>query len=375
MDLHTIDRRTLLKFGTAAAAGIILPGCAGARAYQAPTPRASSLILPKVQVSNDRVIRSVAGLRPFRPSGFALRADPMGEKTVIHNYGHGGCGLTLSWGTAKLAVDLALEQPHRKIAVLGSGAVGLATARLLQDHGFEVTIYTRDLPPNTTSNIAGGLWSPTTIADFDKRTTVFDSQLAQSSRYSHRYFQNMAGDRYGVRWLPLFMLRDDAEFSLPWQWQVAPELYRATTLGKAEHPFSRRGATRIYLMLIEPAIYLPAVLADFRVAGGKVVVQNFRDLTEVMGLKEPVVVNCTGLGAKALFNDEELIPVKGQLTFLTPQPELNYMYISGSSYMFPRRDGVLLGGTHERGIWTTEPDESIITGMLDDHKRISEGMR
>ena len=185
----------------------------------------------------------------------------------------------------------------------------------------------------------------------------------------------MAGDRYGVRWLPLFMLSDDAEFSLPWQWQAAPELYRATTLGKAEHPFSRRGATRIYLMLIEPAIYLAAVLADFRVAGGKVVVQNFRDLTEVMGLKEPVVVNCTGLGAKALFNDEELIPVKGQLTFLTPQPELNYMYISGSSYMFPRRDGVLLGGTHERGIWTTEPDESIIASMLDDHKRISDGMR
>src|SRR5262245_63059105 len=154
---NTIDRRTLLKFGASAAAGILLPGCAGARAYQAPTPRASSVILPKVHVSNDRVIRSVAGLRPFRPSGFALRADRMGEKTVIHNYGHGGCGLTLSWGTAKLAVDLALGQPHRKIAVLGSGAVGLATARLLQDHGFEVTIYTRDLADNTNSNIAGGI--------------------------------------------------------------------------------------------------------------------------------------------------------------------------------------------------------------------------
>ena len=42
----------------------------------------------------------------------------MGEKTVIHNYGHGGCGITLSWGTAKLAVDLAVGQPHRKIAVV-----------------------------------------------------------------------------------------------------------------------------------------------------------------------------------------------------------------------------------------------------------------
>src|SRR5215475_191264 len=239
MNPHNIDRRSLLKFGASAAAGIILPGCA-ARAYKAPTPRASGVLLPRVQVSNDRVIRSVAGLRPFRTSGFALRADRMGEKTVIHNYGHGGCGITLSWGTAKQAVDLALAQPHRKIAVLGSGAVGLATARLLQDHGFEVTIYTRDLPPNTTSNIAGGLWSPTTIADIDKRTATFDSQLAQSSPFSHRYFQNMAGDRYGVRWLPLFMLNDDAEFNFPWQWQVAPELYRATTLSKAESPFSQR---------------------------------------------------------------------------------------------------------------------------------------
>src|SRR5262245_17734342 len=127
MNSHNIDRRTLLKFGASAAAGIMIPGCA-TRAYKAPTPRASNILLPKVQVSNDRIIRSVAGLRPFRASGFALRADRLGEKTVIHNYGHGGCGITLSWGTAKLAVDLALAQPQRKIAVLGSGAAGLATA-------------------------------------------------------------------------------------------------------------------------------------------------------------------------------------------------------------------------------------------------------
>jgi glycine/D-amino acid oxidase-like deaminating enzyme len=299
----------------------------------------------------------------------------MGEKTIIHNYGHGGCGITLSWGTAKLAVDLALGQPHRKVGVLGSGVIGLATARLLQDHGFEVTIYTRDLPPNTTSNIAGGLWAPFTIADNDKRTSTFDAQLAQSSRFAHRYFQNLVGDRYGIRWLPLFMLSEDAEFSLPWTWEVAPELYRVTNLNKVEHPFPHRGAARIYLMLIEPAIYLPAVLADFRIAGGQVMIRNFRDLAEVMELKEPVIFNCTGLGAKALFNDEELTPIKGQLTFLTPQPELNYMYISGSNYMFPRRDGVLLGGTHERGVWTPEPDQDVIVNMLEGHKELAERMR
>jgi glycine/D-amino acid oxidase-like deaminating enzyme len=128
-------------------------------------------------------------------------------------------------------------------------------------------------------------------------------------------------------------------------------------------------------MLIEPAIYLPSVLADFRIAGGQVIIRDFQDLNSVLQLKEPVIVNCTGLGAKALFGDEELIPIKGQLSFLVPQPELNYMYIGGGGYMFPRRDGVLLGGTHERGVSTLEPEDTVISNMLDEHKRISDGMK
>src|SRR5262245_33195643 len=375
MHPRTIDRRTLLKLGTGAAASLAFPGCRGMRSTQAPVPRASSLNLPRVHVANDRVIRTVAGLRPYRLSGFNLRPERMGEKLLIHNYGHGGCGITLCWGTAKLAVDIALGQSRRKAAVLGCGVVGLATARLLQDHGFEVTIYTRDLPPNTTSNIAGGLWGPFTIADEDRRTSAFDDQLAQSARFAHRYFQNMVGERYGIRWLPLYFLNSEPVFEAPWPWTLTPELYRIATLAKGEHPFSHNGVVQVYLMLIEPAIYLPAVLADFRIAGGQVIIRDFQNLPAVLQLKEPLVVNCTGLGAKALFGDEELIPVKGQLSFLVPQPELNYMYITGSSYMFPRRDGVLLGGTHERGVWKLEPDAAVISNMLKEHKRVSDGMR
>ena len=374
MDSRTIDRRSLLKLGTAAAAGIALPSCR-ARSYQAPLPRASSLNLPRVQVANDRVIRTVAGLRPYRPSGFTLRPERMGEKLIIHNYGHGGCGITLCWGTAKLALDIALSQSQRKAAVLGCGVVGLATARLLQDHGFEVTIYTRDLPPNTTSNIAGGLWGPFTIADEDRRTSAFDAQLAQSARFAHRYFQSMVGERYGIRWLPLYFLNDEPGFESPWPWTLTPELYRIKTLAKGEHPFSQNGVVEVYLMLIEPAIYLPSVLADFRIAGGQVIIRDFQDINTVLQLKEPVIVNCTGLGAKTLFGDEELVPIKGQLSFLVPQPELNYMYIGGGGYMFPRRDGVLLGGTHERGVSTLEPDDKVISDMIAGHKRISDGMR
>src|ERR1700704_6591347 len=97
--------------------------------------------LPRVRVSPEREIRTVVGLRPFRPSGFRVAKEMVGETAVVHNYGHGGGGITLSWGTSKLAVDLGLPGRVGPVAVLGCGAVGLATARLVQEAGFDVTIY------------------------------------------------------------------------------------------------------------------------------------------------------------------------------------------------------------------------------------------
>ena len=89
---------------------------------------------------------------------------------------------------------------------------------------------------------------------------------------------------------------------------------------------------------------------------GRIVVRAFATPSEVAALAEPVVVNCTGLGARDLFGDPELVPIKGQLTVLLPQPEVDYALATRDLYMFPRSDGILLGGTHERGVETLEPD-------------------
>src|SRR5579883_1222090 len=62
--------------------------------------------LVPVKVDQSRVIRSAVGLRPYRPSGFVLKAETIGHKTLVHNYGHGGAGVSLSWGCATLAADL-----------------------------------------------------------------------------------------------------------------------------------------------------------------------------------------------------------------------------------------------------------------------------
>src|SRR5687768_4871070 len=142
-----LSRRSALK---ALAAGIVAPeilaSCATGRGGASATPAYTGRRLARVNVSEDRVIRTVVGLRPFRRAGFRVAAEPLGDKTVIHNYGHGGGGITLSWGTASMALDLARATQHRSAAVIGCGVIGLSTARLMQDAGFAVTIYARDLP-------------------------------------------------------------------------------------------------------------------------------------------------------------------------------------------------------------------------------------
>src|SRR5690606_34132968 len=151
----SVSRRT---FGLVAGAGL-LSACASGRV----APR-HGIVVPPVRVAADRVTRVVVGLRPFRPQGYAVGSEDIGGKRLVHNYGHGGAGITLSWGTAHEAVEIGHEA-GRAHAVIGCGAVGLATARLLQRRGAAVTIYAKDLPPDTTSNIAGGHWWPTTVFD------------------------------------------------------------------------------------------------------------------------------------------------------------------------------------------------------------------
>ena len=184
-----------------AAATLALPGCATMRARTA----APAGCLPPVLVSPERVIRTVAGLRPYRAAGFVVRAEPLGDKRLVHNYGHGGAGITLSWGTSKLATLLGLQGHQGPVAVIGAGVMGLTTARLVQEAGFPVTLYAKALTPDTTSNIAGGQWSPFGHYRRDSVTPEWRAQFAAALDYSWRRFQIMVGDDYGIRWLPTYV--------------------------------------------------------------------------------------------------------------------------------------------------------------------------
>ena len=113
-------------------------------------------------------------------------------------------GITLSWGSSRLATNLGLQGHSGPVAVIGAGVMGLTTARLVQEAGFPVTIYTAALPPETTSNVAGGQISPFGHFSEDAVTPEWRAQFAAAMAYSWSRFQIMAGDRYGIRWLPTY---------------------------------------------------------------------------------------------------------------------------------------------------------------------------
>ncbi|HTH53316.1 MAG TPA: FAD-dependent oxidoreductase [Edaphobacter sp.] len=388
-----MDRRRFLRTANLAVLSAAVSGCARKNASifnSAISPAAlapvnlpeSACHLPPVHVSEDRIIRTVVGLRPHRRSGFRVEREQVGNTVVVHNYGHGGGGITLSWGTAKLATDLGLKGYTGRVAVLGCGVVGLTTARMVQDAGFRVTIYTKAMPPDTTSNIAGGQWYPAMVYDDSQKISEsFTDQFLAAAKYAYERYQIMTEARYGVRWMRNYSISRTPipERRSPDRPRIVsgldPLLPERRLLKQEENPFRIGYASQYDGMIMEPPLLLNALITDFRIAGGRVVGREMKSPAEVQGLEEKLVFNCTGLGAKDLFSDQELVPVRGQLTFLLPQPEVTYATLFEDTYMFSRHDGVLLGGTHEEGNWSLAVNEATVKEKLAAHAELFNSMK
>ena len=124
---------------------------------------------------------------------------------------------------------------------------------------------------------------------------------------------------------------------------------------------------------------------DFQMWGGKVVIRKFETPRDIAALSENVIVNCTGLGAKALFSDPELTPLKGQLVVLVPQSEVTYGTTGGARppvtpeagfvHMQPRTDGIVLGGTSIRDNWSLDVEEKDRDRVINAHIELFAAMR
>lgn len=96
-------------------------------------------------LTEDRILGFKAGLRPFRKGGVRMEEEQLGDKTIFHNYGHGAGGVSVGYGYSKLTFNKMASKYHdltdKKVAVIGSGYMGLFTSMLLRENGFDVTVY------------------------------------------------------------------------------------------------------------------------------------------------------------------------------------------------------------------------------------------
>lgn len=292
----------------------------------------------------------MVGLRPYRRGRARMEVEQLGDTTLAHNYGHGGSGITVCWGASRVVVEQLCQsiQGPTEVAVLGAGAMGLCGANLLCERGHKVKVYAQDFPPNTTSNVAGGLWAPTHMevgAGAEEQ-----ARHRQILDWSWKSFERLLGSDYGISMVKLYESLNSPNPLDPMpRWLTGPA-------EQVEHfPFGDgvSGGSIWDTFLVETPVFLERLMQELRTHQASFETRTFESVEQLLALPEKVVLNCLGLGAGAVLKDNAVVPIRGQLVCLEPSPD-SYVLDHGAGYIISRRDLLVLGGTFEEGVADTE---------------------
>ncbi|WP_114239680.1 FAD-dependent oxidoreductase [Dyella sp. C9] len=350
-----MQRRQFLRQAGATLAVASTAGLAACASQPvAPVPRSRSASLAPIRASVDRITGVYVCTRPFRAAGPRIELEKRGNKIVVHNYGHGGSGWSLSWGSGALALQMVQGTGARELGVIGCGAIGLTTALLAQRAGLQVRIYAKALPPDVFSMRASGLWTPDSrICDAAHAPALAD-RWETMTRLSYARYQSLLGlAGTPIEWIDGYSLSDAPFGKFHGEVPDEPEYGdfsdrvrdltpRPVELAPGEHPFPEPYVRRYTTLMFNISSYANYLMSEFLAAGGKIQVREFSHADELQGLPEHTLVNATGYGARALFNDDSVIPVRGQTARLIPQPEVTYGLRARDFSVVPRSDGIMV---------------------------------
>ncbi|MFT3964755.1 MAG: FAD-dependent oxidoreductase [Sphingobium sp.] len=370
--MSVLQRRNFLKgsglalaalpAGQSIAAPIVDGTVPDPRTLPGPAFRQRSPLAP-VRASLDRLISLEVCTRPFRPQGPRIEREAIGRKVVIHNYGHGGSGWSLSWGSARRAVALARATGEKSIAVIGCGAIGMTTAVEAQRAGLKVRVYSKEFFPYVRSFRATGVWSPSArIVALEHATPEFRKIWEDMARYSYFRYSSLLGlPGNPVEWTENYKLSDTpfATGSSLYTHNPYPDepdyphledehtpdlMTKMQDLTKDQHPFPVAYARRANTLMFNIPAYADYLMERFIAQGGEAVEREFENPRQFDDLPEKTIVHCTGYSARALMRDDSLVPVRGQTARLIPQPEVDYSvsYDSRNVYTISRRDALVV---------------------------------
>ncbi len=332
--------------------------------------------------------------RPMRRGTPNLSVEVQGDQLIAHNYGHGGSGWTLAPGSAAYVVDLAEESVQGKslakdapITVVGAGVIGLFTAYELVKRGYTNVTVAAEQYEGLTSHNAGGLLAPVSMDNAPEMQVIIDKIGVDAYKFYASVAKGTDADfPKGASIVPAYFdSREDSGLE-PYVGQVMePAKDVALDFGN--------GTTRDMVVYDDGIFMDPSgmmqSLRDY--LEGKVTFEQ-RKVTDFADLPADVVFDCSGLGAKALEGDQEMVSVQGHLIMLKDQvpADLQSMILvyypkdktaSGqevkrSFYLFPKQlpgsgpnDIGVVGGTFIEGATPETPNDEEFQIMIDGAKR------
>ena len=242
-----------------------------------------------------------------------------------------------------------------RVVILGCGVSGLSCGVRLLEAGYTVEVWARELPPHTTSDVAAAIWYP-------YRASPQERVSAWAGR-TFEVLSALAADAgTGVRLVRgVELLREPSPD--PW-WRPCVTGFRHATAAEL-----RPGHADGYVFdapIIDMSRYLPWLLGRFHQLGGGLERREVRSVDEVAG--DAVVVNCTGLGSRELLGDTSLFPIRGEVLRVAPLPEARFLLdedeARGMTYLVPRFEDCILGGTAEEGNASLTPDPAQARAIL-----------
>jgi D-amino-acid oxidase len=255
-----------------------------------------------------------------------------------------------------------------RVTVLGAGVIGLTCAVRLVETGHEVTVVTRDLPAETTSAIAAAIWYPYLALPRDR--------VAAWAALSYGVFTRLAESDpvAGIRVRTGREIFRTAQED-PWWATAVPSLGR---MAPGSWPVPYVDGWTFRAPTIDMPRYLGWLHARFEAAGGRLVRRTVTDVAAEARDADALVV-CAGLGARDLLGDADLTPVRGQVV-IVDNPGLDEWLLDDNAgwpmtYVIPRIDTVVCGGTAERERQDLRPDPEIAAAILDRARALVPALR
>lgn len=227
--------------------------------------------------------------------------------------------------------------------VVGAGVSGLSSAIRLLENGWQVTIWSSEFSPNTTSDIAAALWYPFLSAPVEK-TNIWGSETYDVLKVLSRFPQT------GVSMTQTYEYFREEQSDPVWKESV--DGFKRLNEGLPEKYVE---CFSFITPVIEMPIYLQWLMRRYEELGGNKRIKKVDSFSNISD-EYSLIVNCTGLESRALVNDDEVYPVRGQI--IRVKTNIKEMHldqqISTLAYIVPRSGDMILGGVAQSNDWSLD---------------------